>query len=197
MTADRDEAGFTMVELIVTIGLLSIVLVVMFGFLENTTSVTARASNDLSLERDAQQALRTVTEDLRSSRALTQCGATSFASCITVEISKSTNASNICPKRVVVYQATGANLTQAVTDYGADCTTVTKQFGQKLLTTLTSINLFTYYDATDAITPLASPTAATVTATPVVKITLQAKYKAANAPVLTLSSFASLRNNRS
>lgn len=193
----RGQGGFTMPEMIVTVMLLGVVSVFMLNFLDNTTTATSKATNDVTMEQDGQLALRSLTEDLRSARAISQCaGGVSYASCVTVEIAKSTNASQTCPKRVATYQAIGTTLVQKWTDYAADCTTATRSVNHAILSGVQSISIFTYY-ATDAITPLDPVVdAARVPLTPVIKITIPVKYKGRGASVVTLSSFASLRNNR-
>lgn len=195
----RDERGFSLIELVVTVGLIGIVLAVMLNFLDNTTKVTSRAANDVRADQDGQLALRTATEDIRSASAgtLVPCAPGTWATCLTVSIAKSTLAKP-CPKRVVTYSVVGTSFQQALTDYAADCTTVTKSSTRALMTRVTNTTgIFTYYQS-DGITPfdLAVATDADIALTRAVKILLAVQYQA-NSPVLSLSSVASLRNNRS
>ena len=196
--ARHGDGGFTLIELTVTLLVLGIVLAILFNFLANAMGITARANRDVRVEQDAQTALRIVTEDLRSARyrAISPCAAAGLASCVTVEIAKSTLAAQDCPKRVVTFAASGGVLRQTLTDYAADCATVTKQQARNLLTGLTGTSIFTYYGA-DGITPIDINSAplATVQAATAVATTLSVQFQT-NSPTLTFKSTASLRNNR-
>lgn len=195
----RQEDGFTVGEMIVTVGLVGVVLVVLLQFLTTSTTVTARADNNVRAERDAQIALRTVTQDLRSASAISACASPdTYANCVTVDITRSTVAKQLCPKRVVTYRASGSTLTQTFKDYAADCTTVTGSASRILMTGLTSTATFTYY-AKNGITPLllsSSSDLALLPKTPAIRASLAVRYPSPNAPVLTLASVATLRNNR-
>lgn len=196
--ARQGEGGFTVIELAVTLVVLGIVLAVLFDFLASAMGITARTNRDVRAEQDAQTALRIVTQDLRSARyhTISSCAAAGLASCVTVEIAKSTLASQDCPKRVVTYSVVAGVLKQDLKDYAADCTTVTKQQALNLLSGLTSASVFTYY-AADGITPidLSSAPLTTVQAATAVTTTLSVKFQT-NTPTLTFKSTASLRNNR-
>lgn len=195
----RREDGFTVAEMIVTVGLVGVVLAVLLQFLTTATSVTARADNNVRAERDGQIALRTVTQDLRSAQTVSACASPdTYANCVTVEFTRSTVAKQPCPKRVVTYRASGSSLNQTFTDYAANCTTVTGSASRTLITGLTSTAIFTYY-ANDGLTPLVltnSSDLAVLPKTPAIKASLAVRYPSPNAPVLTLASVATLRNNR-
>lgn len=195
--AHDDEAGFSLIEQIVVLGVLSAVLAIVFGFMTSATETTTRADASVRAEQEAITALRTVTEDLRSTRdeVVLPCAGVTFDKCVTVEISKVTSGTAVCPKRVVRYWVEGTDLRQQLTDYAQNCTTVTKSGTRTLVGGVESTSIFTYY-ASDGVTPLnlASQTAL-VAKTPAIKVALSVKFRK-NAPALNLSSFASLRNNR-
>jgi type II secretory pathway pseudopilin PulG len=65
---DRDQAGMTLVELVVVIAISLLVGGILLGFLDNTTSVVGRATGDIQAENDARLALRTMTQDIRAAR---------------------------------------------------------------------------------------------------------------------------------
>lgn len=191
------EAGFTLVEQLVTLTVLSIVLIIVFGFLMNATGITARADANTRAEQDAINALRTVTEDLRSAKTVSECAGQTLDTCVTIEIQKSTVAGATCPKRVVTYKVVANKLNQTYNDYAANCTTVTKSVNRPLISGVQSTSIFTYY-AKDGITPLNLAVAndlAMAPAAPAVKVALSVLYRK-NVTPLSLSSFASLRNKR-
>lgn len=193
----RDEAGFTMAEQVVVVGVLSVVLVIVFGFMMNATQTTTRADASVRAEQEAINALRTVTEDLRSAtdESLALCAGFTYDKCVTFSISKVTTGTDPCPKRVLKYWVDGTTLKQQLTDYAANCTTVTRSGTRELIKGVQSTSIFTYY-ASDGVTPLTLPGQdASVPNTPAVKVSLSIKFRN-NAPPLELSSFASLRNNR-
>jgi len=194
---DQDDAGFTLVEQIVVLGVLSIVLIIVFGFMTSATETTTRADASVRAEQQAINALRTVTEDLRSTGEdkVLSCAGFTMDKCVTVEISKVTGGTLTCPKRVLKYWVDGTDLKQQLTDYAANCTTVTKSGTRTLISGVQSTSIFTYYKA-DGVTPLNLATEAGLAKdTPAIKVALSVKFRN-NAPALEMSSFASLRNNR-
>lgn len=194
---ERDETGFSLIEQIVVIAVLGVVLIIVFGFLMNATSLTARADANVRAEQSAINGLRAVTEDLRSAAKITGCTGLTYDKCVTVEISKVTSGTAACPKRVVVYQVVSNKLRQNLTDYAANCTTVTKTVQQDLVTGVQSTSIFTFYN-TDGVTPLnlsSSTDLALVPTTPAIKVGVSVQYRK-DAANLSFSSIASLRNNR-
>lgn len=192
---DHNDEGFSLIEQIVVVGVLGIVLIIVFGFLMNATETTTRADANVRAEQDAINALRTATEDLRSAALVSPCAGFTYDKCVTIEISKVTFGGAACPKRVLRYWVEGTNFRQSLTDYAADCATVTKSGTRTLIGGIQSTSIFTFY-AADGVTPLNLGTQASLVAkTPAIKVALSVKYRN-NAAPLNLSSFASLRNNR-
>ena len=194
----RGDEGVTLVEQLVVVAILGVVMIVVFGFLMNATSLTARADANVRAEQAAINGLRTITEDLRSAAKITQCtGGVSWDQCLTVEISKVTSGDGACPKRVLVYRVVSNKLRQTLTDYAANCTTITKTGQRDLIEGVQSTSIFTFYSS-DGVTPLnlAGATTAQIQATPAIKATAVVQYRK-NVANLTYSSMAALRNNRS
>ena len=195
-TDGRDDAGFSLVEQIVTVSILGLVLAVVMSFLINATLITGRADANVRAEQDGLTALRTVTEDVRSVKTLSACSTLTFDKCVNLEISKATTAGATCPKRVVSYFVSGTDLKQVLTEYAANCT-VLRSGTRTLLANVQSTSIFTFY-AADGVTPLNLNVAndlAKVPAAPAMKVSVDVKYRQA-AKNVTLSSLASLRNNR-
>jgi prepilin-type N-terminal cleavage/methylation domain-containing protein len=194
---DDGDAGFTLVEQIVAVAVMGIVLVMVLGFLMQATEITARSDSNTRAEQNAILAMRTITEDIRSAKTLSQCTGLTWDKCITVEILKSTVSGQTCPKRIATYQVVSGELKQAYTDYAANCTTVTKTVNRPLISGVQNTSLFTYY-GTDGVTALnlADTTeAAKVIFSPAVKTSLTVLHRK-NVKTLSLSSFASRRNKQ-
>lgn len=192
----RDDAGFSIVEQIVTVAILGVVLAIVFTFLINATMITGRADANVKMEQNGLIALRTMTEDLRSARVLSTCSSTqTYDKCVNIEISKATVAGATCPKRVVQYYVSGTDLKMTLNEYAANCTTVTKSGTRILLAGVQTSSIFTYY-GNDGVTAInLSTDAAKVPQARAVKVAFDVQYRKA-AKNVSLSSVASLRNNR-
>jgi prepilin-type N-terminal cleavage/methylation domain-containing protein len=196
-TGEDGDAGFTLVEQIVAVAVMGIVMVMVLGFLMQATEITARSDSNTRAEQNAVLAMRTVTEDIRSAKTVSQCAGFTWDTCITVEILKSTVAGQTCPKRIATYQVVSGELKQQYTDYAANCTTVTKTVNRPLISGVQNTSLFTYY-AIDGVTPLNLLDATDqgkVVSSPAVKTSLTVLYRK-NVKTLSLSSFASRRNKQ-
>jgi prepilin-type N-terminal cleavage/methylation domain-containing protein len=195
-TGRGEESGFTLIELVVTAGVIAIASMALFSFLEGTSNVTARVEKSVATEEGLQVALRTITSDLRGASVLSACTSIDYRTCVTIDIPRS-SGTTACPARRMRYWLTAGTLYQARTDYAAGCATSTVVAGNRpLLTNVTSSGtVFRYYDRNGtAIDPLTTP--ANIPSSASVLVTLKAASGARNAPDITLSAPAALRNNR-
>lgn len=196
---DRAQAGVTLVELVVVIAIGLLVTAILLGFLDSTTAVVGRATNDIQAEHDARLALRTVTQDIRAARPSSisftsliptagACPATPDpATCLSFTIRRGTTAFPNC-QTTVTYGLLGGWLQQTRGDAGCQSNTT---FSRKLITNVAngSTPLFTYYGPSGA--ALTSGQAAATS----VKVTLTVTYLGGQQP-LTFTSAISLRNAR-
>ncbi len=191
------QDGLTLIELLVTMAVSLLVAGIVLGFLDNTTSVVARTSNDVQAENDARVALRTMTEDVRAASpssigftgpAAGTCPATpTAATCLSFTILRDTAGAPSC-RTTVTYGLLASSVQQTRSD--ANCST-NSSFSRALTGSVANgtAPLFTYYDAQG--NQLTSGQAAART----VKVTLLVTYTAAQAP-LTVTSTVALRNAR-
>lgn len=110
----KHEEGFTLVEVLVTVVLMIAVAFITFGFVDNVTSVSARASRNVITESDAQVVLREMTQEIRAANPILAQYPTS-GSCPTsggmTYPTASTPATGYlnCLRFAVVYSKTSAN----------------------------------------------------------------------------------------
>lgn len=208
------EHGFTIVELAVTVLILGIVVTVLFGFLDSTTSVTARTTRNVSAEQAGQIALRTVSQDVRAGNPITatypasptSCPAggsypAAYGNCLRVVVVRSDATGPSCtgpdglsvqsPYSLITYALVSGQVLQDRSDYSATCTVVSSYSGRTILDGVVnsaSTPMFTFLDragvATSSVTNVSS-----------VKVALDVRYQQ-NAPDLQLSSVVALRNYR-
>jgi type II secretory pathway pseudopilin PulG len=195
--AGGGEDGVTLVELLVVMAISMVVAGVVLGFLETTTSVVARTSNDVQAENDARVALRTMTQDIRaadpSSIAFTSatvgaCPTTPTpGDCLSFAILRGTTAAPSC-RSTITYGLLADRVRQTRSD--SNCPT-TVSISRALIGNLSNgtTPLFSYYD--DQGNQLTSGQATAKT----VKITLVVTYTGGPSP-LTLTSTVALRNAR-
>jgi prepilin-type N-terminal cleavage/methylation domain-containing protein len=196
---DRDQAGMTLVELVVVMAISLLVGGILLGFLDNTTSVVGRATGDVQAENDAQLALRTMTQDIRAARPSSisftsliptagACPTTpTAASCLSFRIHRGTATRPNC-QTTVTYGLLAGWVQQTRSD--ADCAS-NITISRRLIGNVANLStpLFTYYGAGG--TALSSGHAAATS----VKVTLVVTYRGGQQP-LTLTSTLSLRNAR-
>jgi prepilin-type N-terminal cleavage/methylation domain-containing protein len=195
----KDEQGFSMVELMVTLALLSIVSVVLFNFLDQVTHVASRGTGDVASAQAAQLTLRTMTEDLRSATAIVPCASASYSTCITFNVPGSATSGTTCPERQITYSLVGTAIQETRLDYPANCGTPTTTLSAKPIISGVqngaSTPVFTYSDKSqNVIDPVAA--AASVPQAAVLAVSLQLSYQGGGSVILNLSSIVSLRNNR-
>jgi type II secretory pathway pseudopilin PulG len=192
-----DEDGVTLVELLVTMAITLVVSGMILGFLQNTTTVVARTSNDVQAENDARLALRTMAADIRAADPATiafagapagACPATpTTGTCLRFTVRRGTTAAPNCVS-TVTYGLLSGLVRQTRSD--ANCTT-NVSIARPLISNVANgtTALFTYYDAQG--NALTSGQAAATT----IKVTLVVTYTGGQAP-LTLTSVLALRNAR-
>ena len=212
MTARRtDESGMTLVELSVTLILLSVVGAMTLGFLWSVFTTTTGATADIQTEKGIQLAIRPLTENVRGASSISTtypasatCPSGSYTSgysnCLSLTIMRPVNGDLTCASSVMVYGLNGGVLREDRTDYqlvGGLCTATLSYTGRPLLKNVQngSTPLFTYFDAFgNQLTPGTSPATAFSHAV-TVRVALNVQYRA-GAPLLTYTSDLAVRNNR-
>lgn len=207
------EAGFTMMELVVTILLLSIVGVIMMTFLVSAVTSTARATSNVETEKSIQLALRPVTEDVRSASQIsgtypsssscpTGSYPTGYANCLSFTIARPENGQLSCPKSLVVVGLTSGVLRISRTDYGivgGSCVVTKSSNAYPLVTHVVngSQPLFTYFDRFgNQLNPAATgQTTASFVAATTVRVALNVSYTTGG-PLISYTSDLAVRNNR-
>lgn len=200
-TPMRDEDGFTIVEMAITVMLLGIVSFVLFSFLDSSMKVTTRASKDLQAEQRMTIALRQMTQEIRSASTVSQCaGAVSYKTCLVIEVPRQVAVGVACPLRRITYQLVGTTVRETRVTYPANaCSPTTATFTNKpvleSVVNTAAQPLFTYYDqAGTTFDPDVSP--ALVASAGSIKTSVKVNYGVAGAPVISLDSMAALRNQR-
>jgi type II secretory pathway component PulJ len=209
-----DESGTTLIELTVVLLLVSVVGVVLFGFLWSVQRTTTRVTSDTESEKAVQLALRPMTENIRSASAIstaypstTSCSSgtypAGYSNCLAITIARPAQGQITCPKTLMVYglKSDGV-LREDRTDYamaGGVCSVSRTYTGRPILTNIVNgaNPLFTYFDGFgNKLDPNASgQTAANFTAAVTVRTSLSVRY-AAGAPLLSYTSDLAVRNNR-
>ena len=208
------ESGSTLIELTVVMLLISIVSILLFGFLWSVYRTTGRMTNDSQTEKSIQLAVRPLTENVRSASSIAttypataSCTAgsypTGYTNCLAITIARPSTGQLVCPKTVMVYGLKSDGiLREDRTDYtftAGACVASRSYTGRPLLTNVVNggTPLFTYFDTFgNQLDPSAAgqttvPFASAVT----VRVSLKAQY-ATGAPLLSYTSDLALRNNR-
>jgi MSHA biogenesis protein MshO len=193
----RDESGFTLVELTVTMAILSVVSLMAFVFINQMTNVSSRAINDVVTENNARLVLRTMTEDLRAASPSTitftgpasTCPTSSTAgTCLSFTILRNTSTYPSCQSSII-YGLLPSTIAETRTDTG--CAANLTLTGKTILSGVTNgtTPLFAYYDKQGTALTTGQAAAASI------GVTLIVQYQT-NSPALTFSGYASLRNAR-
>lgn len=211
-----DERGVTLVEVSLTMLILSILLVMSFDFLDRTTKIAVSTDAHARVEDDVQRVLRTVTQHLRGASPIdgtcnTSGYSTSYSNCVRFSVPRNQSGFGGCARTEFVIglvpAPAGSPSGERVLAYDrAERTTASCALGaltqQRVLlarvvnnptTHATPQPLFRYYGAdgveiNPAATPASIPKAATVT------VNLQVRYQAGLSPI-AMTSAAALRNN--
>lgn len=218
--SDRSDDGFTMVELLVVVLLMSFVGAMMIGFLDNTTNITAKVDDHVEAERDAIVALRRLSQDVRSANpilvtttapvGLPKCpsayAALTYGNCLELIVSKNLDLSGatVCdvdvrrrvalPFRRVVFRLEGSNVLEDRYEHTTSCTSPSStSLARPVLSEVSNgaTPLFTFLNGAGSPIALNQP----ITTVASVRINVTIAYRAGSAP-LHLSSVASLRNYR-
>jgi type II secretory pathway component PulJ len=213
--ARRDEAGITLIELAVVLMLMSIVAIILFGFLDSVMRVSTRATNNSEAEKAISLTLRPVTENIRGTATVasvypstTSCTSggsypAGYTNCLQVTVMRPTAGQLTCQRTVYTYglKADGI-LREDRTDYslvGGTCTVGTSYTGRPMLKNIVngSAPLFTYFDQFgNQLDPAASgQTALPFTTAVTIRVTLNVRYQTGS-PLLSYTSDLALRNNR-
>ena len=199
--ASRDEDGFTIIEMAITVMLLGIVSFVLFSFLDSSMKITTRASKDLQAEQRMTIALRQMTQEIRSADSVTQCaGNVSYKTCIVIDVPRETMLGAACPLRRITYQLVGTTVRETRVTYpAAACSPTTTTYNARPVlegvVNTAAQPLFTFYDqAGTTFDPDVSP--GLVASAGSVKTSIKVNYGVSGAPVISLDSMAALRNQR-
>lgn len=213
MMAHRKEDGFTVTELMVVLGLLSIVTLLMFTFLAGTSQHVVRTDANSRAEDDAQLLLRSLSEDVRSlseiSSTYPSSGScptggtfaspyTGYKNCISFTILRPNSTVPDCPRTEVVYGIVGAELRSDRRELqlsGGSCvvgtTTTKKVVLDKVNNGTTPLFQYLSSDNQDLIAAGLDPANATS-----VKISVKKRYSNTSGVTLSFSQIVALRNHR-
>jgi type II secretory pathway component PulJ len=211
----RNEDGITLIELTVVLMLMTIVALILFGFVDSVMNVSDRATKDSEAEKAISLALRPVTENLRGTASVatlypstTTCTAggtypTGYANCLSVTVLRPIAGQLTCRKSVYTYGLKSDGiLREDRTDYalvGGTCTVTASSTGRPMLKNIVngSQPLFTYFDRFgNQLDPAASgQTTLPFTDAVTVRVTLNVRYRTGS-PLLSYISDFALRNNR-
>jgi prepilin-type N-terminal cleavage/methylation domain-containing protein len=217
MSADggRDERGFTVVELTVTLMLMGIVSALLFGFLASVLRTTTNATSNTQAEQAIELALRPMTQDIRGASSITatyptvttSCATgsypTGYTNCLSFTISRPTPGQLTCPKSVMTYGLKSDGVIRVDrTDYdvvGASCVATQLSVGRLVLSGVVNSTtpLFRYFDrfGNELDPNAAGQSTLTFTQAETVRVSVKVQYKK-NAPLLSYTSDLALRNNR-
>jgi type II secretory pathway pseudopilin PulG len=212
--ARADEAGTTLVELLATLAIMSVVGVLLFGFLFSVINTTTRATSDTETEKRIQLALRPLTADVRGATtvsqtypAATSCPTgsypTGYTNCLSLTILRPEAGALTCPRTVVTYGLKpDGTLREDRTEYrfvGGSCVATTLSSGRVVLAKIQNgtTPLFTYYDSLgNVMNPAASgQTTAAIAGAARVRVSLNVQYRSGS-PLLRYSTDLAMRNNR-
>lgn len=219
----KNEQGVTVVELLVTVILVMAVAFISFGFFDNVTSLSARASRNVITESSAQIVLREMTQEIRAANPISTAypnsgscppspatyptastPATGYLNCLRFAVVHSRTSANFCidpvvgrvprPYSIITYGLRGGILFKDRADYDTSCTTpASSGTKRQILTGLANSGSEPLFTYFDGSGTKIADNASVVAAGSV-KITLIVPYQK-NAPNLVLTSVASFRNN--
>lgn len=199
----HSDSGMTMMELVVTMAVMTVVVAILFGILNTTSRVVARGTGDLQGTNNLQLAMRTMTEDVRAGSQLSFTGSTASAcpssptssNCLTFVVSHNVPSSYPNCQTTVSYgvvpdtsprSLTGLKMTRTVKQ--TNCATAGNGT-RTILSNVNSSSVFSYYDGAENVLTVGQAQAKSV------QIALSVVYTKGGSP-LTLTGFVALRNAR-
>jgi type II secretory pathway pseudopilin PulG len=198
----------SLIELVVTTGVLLLFTVMAFNFLISTNNTASRTTKDVQAENDARLALRQMTEDIRAAAPITttypstgSCPSATypagFANCLSITIVRNTVAGQSCPKSVITYGLVNGSVKSDRVNYNSSCTATSTTTGKTVIASVVNPSgtaLFRFFDSAGNELASSAPSSSFSSAASVM-VTLVVQYQA-GAPNITVSSTAALRNNR-
>jgi len=201
----REERGFTLIELSVTMAVMTVVSVILLTVLGQTSSVVVHSSGEVQAENNAQLTMRTMTEDIRAARNLSftssisgACpGASAAGNCLSFTVLRDSYSPSYpnCQSLItygLVSDTDPSSLTGwkvARTGTTINCPANSPTATSTLLTNLGGTALFNYYDGGGNVLTSGQGQAKSI------GITLTVSYATRTSP-LTLTSYVALRNAR-
>ncbi len=207
-----DERGVTLVEVSLTMLILSILLVMSFDFLDRTTKIATSTDAHARTEDDTQRVLRTVTQHLRGAFPIdgtcsTAGYSTSYANCVRFSVPRNESGFGGCARTEFVIGLVSAPVGSPADEMqlaydraertsascGLGALTEKRILLGRVVNNPTTQPLFRYFGAGGAeivpsLTPAAVPKAATVT------VNLHVRYRT-GLNAIEMTSSAALRNN--
>lgn len=221
----KNEDGFTLIEVLVTGAVMVLVAFATLQFFDSTTNLSTRTNRNIEAEKDAEIALKSMTQDIRGANPISatypttsSCAAglsfstgSGYPNCLRFVVTHSANANQFCidaevgrvaaPYTRHTYGLVGQSVLHDRTEYNADCSVDTARSATGLVVITSVVNasqpgappLFRYYNRQGA--QITTTTATNVVNAATVHVDLVIQYRE-TAPLLKLTSVASLRNNR-
>lgn len=213
-----DDSGFTLVETLVTMILMSVVGALLLAAVSSMTEATTRETLNIDAQRSLDQLMRQMSQDIRAADQISATypgspvcptGGTNnynspnysgYRNCLSFRIPRPTTGAQICPYTMVTYGLTSGVLRETRVEYrisGATCVAGTTTASKVLLRKVpTGTSLFRYFNSTgidmlDGISPPVAPTSAAA-----VQVNLSTRYRNTGNAVARLSTSIALRNQR-
>lgn len=193
----------TVMELMVSMAVMTVVVAILFGILDTTSRIVTRGNGDVQTMNNVQLAMRTMTQDIRAATQLSFTSASASAcpssptssNCLSFAISHNVPTSYPNCQATVTYgvvpdtsssSLTGLKITRTIqqTNCASNISGSTT-----VLSNVNSSSVFSYYDGADNLLSVGQAQAKSV------QISLSALYQKGASP-LTSSSFVALRNAR-
>lgn len=198
------ESGFTVPELAVVMLVFGLVSIMILNFFDQSVKITNSATENVQAERDAQLALRRMTQDIRAAKPIgNKCATGDYDTCLQFKIPRPTHDKPDCTT-AVTYRLASGRIVQDLKDDAATCPTSRSWTGRDVVRArnTSAQPVFEYFDR------VGRPITITATCTSAendpacpkearsVRVRLLVDFFGQTGGALDLSSIASLRNNR-